>query len=247
MKNIDKTAMVTGATSGIGLSTSHKLADLGYNLIIMGRDREKLDSLTINLRKRTVASIQTICVDLSEPASVKFALDSNKNTVNVDVLVNCAGVSSCFAPISKIPVEDIENDISTNFTSLVLITQFVIHMMQKKRSGDIVNVSSSSAHTPLSNESVYCASKSAVSMFSNVLNKELSDSTIRVLDLCPGTTRTNFLDSRMSGNSQMIEETYGNLTPLEPDDIADIIAFFLSLPKHVCITNLIVRPTEERG
>lgn len=187
------TALVTGASTGIGALYAERLARRGYDLILVARNQQKLDALAQRLRKETKRSVEVLAADLTDRkdlARVEVALRSN---ADITVLVNNAGIGSG-APLLNSDVELMERMIDLNVTALTRLTYAAVPGFVARRRGTIVNIASVVGIAPELLNGVYGASKAFVLAFSRSLQKELAPSDIRVQAVLPGATATDFWD-----------------------------------------------------
>ncbi|WP_129591878.1 SDR family NAD(P)-dependent oxidoreductase [Holospora curviuscula] len=200
-----KWALITGATSGIGLEFSKLLAET-HDLILVGRNELKLSQTKKDLFSkksfRKDLQIQTIVSDLSDTKSAEFIFKECQNrSLEIEVLINNAGVG-VFGEHVTLFNEDIIHMLNINIISLTLLSKYFAYSMKQRRSGFILNVASLAAYQPVPWISSYAASKSYVLNFSEALSKELEDYNISVTCLSPGHTRTNFFKSAGIGDKE---------------------------------------------
>lgn len=187
-----KTALITGASNGIGLELAKIHASKGGNLVLVARNKSKLDELKTELEKQFNVSIYTIGKDLSNPHSAQEVYDETKErNIEVDYLINNAGFGS-FGMLDKTEWNKEMQMINLNITTLTLFTKLYVQDMVKRRSGKIMNVASTAAFQPGPTMAVYCATKSYVLSFTEALSNEMSDKGITITALCPGATETGF-------------------------------------------------------
>lgn len=187
-----KTALITGASFGIGYELSKIFAKNNYNLVLVARNKEKLDELKNELIKTNNISVKILVKDLSHPeAPVEIFNELQKENLSVDVIVNNAGFG-LLGPFSELNLNDQLKMIQLNVNSLVHLTGLFLPSMIDRSSGKILNVASTAAFQPGPNMAVYYATKSFVLSFSKALNKELKNKGIIVTALCPGPTKTEF-------------------------------------------------------
>lgn len=241
---MNKTALITGATSGIGEATAILLAENNYNLIITGRRKAKLNSLAKKLEKK--CKVLPLCFDITKKAEVEKAITSlSKEWINIDVLVNNAGLASGLDTIQNGDTEDWEKMIDTNIKGLLYITRLVSPMMVKRKKGHIVNISSVAGKEvyPLGN--VYCASKHAVDALSKAMRVDMLEHGIKVTNIAPGMVETEFSLVRFHGDSRRAKSVYDGLTPLHPSDVAETILFAITRPAHVNVNDILLMPTAQ--
>ena len=198
MKN-DKTVLITGASSGIGRELTNEFYQRGYNLVLVGRNEEKLQNVK-NTFKDSERFITIIAADLSKKGAARILFEKleNKN-IEVNILVNNAG-TGLFGEHVALSPDKIEEMLALNITNLTLLCAFFGSKMKKRRSGYILNVASTAAYQPVPWLSAYAASKSYVLNFSEALSKEMEEYEVTVTCLSPGHTATNFFNSAGIGD-----------------------------------------------
>ncbi len=241
---LGKTALITGASSGIGRATAKALAGMGVNLTLLARRVELLEQLKNELiTTYSDIVVEIIVADVRDKKRIFSVLDGK----NFDILINNAGLASGLDKIQSGDVDDWEKMIDTNIKGLLYVTKAVINSMIDKNYGHIINIGSIAGHQvyPLGN--VYNASKYGVRALSEAMNIDLVGTNIKVCSIDPGSVETEFSFVRFHGDSQRASNVYQGFTPLKPEDIADIITFVLNSPPHVNIQNLLVTPTAQRN
>ncbi|MCL4305257.1 SDR family oxidoreductase [bacterium] len=189
---MNKVALITGASGGIGLELARVFARDGVNLVLAARNREKLDSLAAELSKAHAVEVRTIAVDLSEAGSAQRLFEeTTRDNLEIDYLVNNAGFGK-FGRFVELPTEEVLAMLELNCRSLTVLSQLFGRTMNARRSGRILNVASTAAFLPGPLMAVYYASKSYVLMLSEALNNEFRGSGVTVTCLCPGPTPTGF-------------------------------------------------------
>lgn len=187
-----KTALITGASSGIGLELAKIHASKGGNLVLVSRNKSKLDELKTELEEQFNVSVYTIGKDLSEPNSAQEVYtETNEQHIQIDYLINNAGFGG-FGMLEETEWNKELQMINLNITTLTLFTKLYVQDMVKRRSGKIMNVASTAAFQPGPTMAVYCATKSYVLSFTEALSNEVSDKGITITALCPGATETGF-------------------------------------------------------
>ena len=242
-------ALITGASSGIGLATAEAFADLGYSLILCGRRQERLDELTQNLRQRTsentadeeTPSFITLNFDVRDRNAVESAINSLPDEWKaIDILVNNAGNAYGFAPIQDGDPADWDLMIDGNVQGLLYVSKAVIPGMVERKRGHIVNLSSIAGKQTYANGAVYCASKAAVEALSEGMRLDLTQHGIKVTNIAPGAVETEFSMVRFKGDADRAAKVYEGFTPLTAEDIADTIVYAVTAPAHVTIADLTI-------
>lgn len=239
-----KTALITGATSGIGKSTAIRLALDGIRLILCGRRTDRLEQLKTELSVET--EVHILSFDVRNREEVFKKINSlPKNFSNIDILVNNAGNAHGLDPFQSGNTEDWDAMIDINVKGLLYVSKAVIPGMLKRQSGHIINIGSTAGKEVYPNGNVYCASKHAVDAINEGMRIDLNGKGIRVGAINPGLVKTEFSKVRFKGDTQKAEKVYEGFQPLKPEDIADIIHFVVTRPYHVNIADLTVMPTAQ--
>lgn len=185
------TAVVTGASSGIGALYADRLARRGYDLILVARNRDRLDALARDLADKTGRTVEVIVADLNDKADLARVEQALRSDSSITALVNNAGVGSA-TPLLAANLEDMQAMIDLNVTSLVRLTYAAVPGMAARGQGTVINIASIAAIAPEVLNGVYGGSKAFVLAFSQSLHHELKDKNIRVQAVAPGATATNF-------------------------------------------------------
>src|SRR6202522_4223637 len=189
---MNQTALITGASGGIGYELAKLFAKDHYNLVLVARSAPKLTQFVDELRRQFGVSAKAIPLDLTAASAPQFLFDQlQREGVAVDILVNNAGYG-VLGEFAKIPLEDSLGQIQLNITALTHLTKLFLGSMIERRSGKIMNVASVAAFQPGPLMAVYYATKAYVILFSEALANELSSSGVTVTCLCPGATDTGF-------------------------------------------------------
>ena len=236
-----KTALITGATSGIGKATAELLAKNNWRLIICGRNVEVLSQMKADLSVTT--EIFTLNFDIREFSQVEKAINSiPENWKKIDVLINNAGNAHGMDSLENGNIDDWDAMMDGNVKGILYISKLLIPGMKAQKSGHIVNISSTAARQTYANGVVYCASKKAVDVISEGMRLELTEFGIKVTNLQPGLTETDFSKVRFKGDEERAKTVYQGFQALKPTDIADAISYCIHAPKHVCISDLTIYP-----
>ena len=239
-----KTALITGATSGIGLATAKRLAHEGYQLILCGRRLERLEQLQHELLIQT--KVHTLPFDVRDKNAVFNAIDSLPNEfTSIDVLINNAGNAHGLDPIEKGNLDDWDAMIDINVKGLLYVSKAIISKMIAQKLGHIINIGSTAAKEVYPNGNVYCASKHAVDALNQGMRMDLNQYGIRVGAIHPGMVETEFSEVRFKGDKERATKVYQGFKPLQAEDIADIIHFVISRPYHVNIADILVMSTAQ--
>ena len=237
--------MITGATSGIGEACAYRFAHEGYNVIIAGRRKEKLDSLKAELEREGI-SVTLLCFDVRDRIQVKEALDNlPAEWKKIDVLINNAGLARGLEPEYDGDFIDWDEMIDTNIKGLLTITRYVVPNMVKANHGHVINIGSVAGDAAYAGGGVYCATKAAVKALSDGLRIDVAHTKVRVTNIKPGLVETNFSNVRFHGDSQKANKVYRGIEPLTGKDIADIAFYAANAPEHVQIAEILVLATHQ--
>ena len=239
-----KTALITGATSGIGKATAQLLATKGFRLILCGRRTEVLEQIKTELSANT--EIYILNFDQRYLHEVENAFTSLPDSwKNIDALINNAGNAHGLEPLSEGNTEDWDAMIDGNVKGLLYVSKCVLPGMKERNSGHIVNISSVAARQTYANGVVYCASKKAVDVISDGMRLELTEFGIKVTNIQPGLVETDFSKVRFKGDEERANTVYQGYKALQPEDIADAISYCINAPQHVAISDLTIYPTAQ--
>ena len=243
---MNKIALITGATSGIGRAVADIFAENKYNLIVTGRRSERLQELKAALERQHGISVLALCFDVRDNDEVVRNIESLPvEWRNIDVLVNNAGLAVGLNHIQDGVLDDWERMIDTNIKGLLYVTRAVSPLMIARNSGHIVNICSIAGKEVYENGNVYCATKHAVDALSKAMRIDMLGHNIKVTNVCPGAVETEFSIVRFKGDTQRAAGTYKGIEPLTGRDIAECIYFAVSLPEHVCINDMMIMPTAQ--
>jgi 3-hydroxy acid dehydrogenase/malonic semialdehyde reductase len=223
-----KTAIVTGASSGIGAATARALRDAGVKVAVGARRVDLLEGDFVHE------------LDVTDPDSCARFVDAAVEALGgLDFLVNNAGGALGRYPFWESTEEDEEWMIEANVHGLMRMTRLCLAHIRD--GGHIVNIDSIAGRAPYENAAVYCAVKAATAMFSQALREDLLGRPIRVTAVAPGMTETNFSLVRFKGDDEKAAKVYAGVEPLTPEDIADCILFALTRPLRVNVDELVVK------
>jgi 3-hydroxy acid dehydrogenase/malonic semialdehyde reductase len=241
---MNKIALITGATSGIGKATAEILAKNNYKLVLCGRRKDRLDELKTALSKFT--PVHTLQFDVRDKEAVFAQISSLPNDFSeIDILINNAGNAHGLDPIQTGSLDDWDAMIDGNIKGLLYVSKAIIPIMTARKSGHIINIGSTAAKEVYPNGNVYCATKHAVDALNQGMRIDLNSFGIRVGAIHPGMVSTEFSSIRFKGDEEKAHNVYKGFTPLYAEDIADIIHFVVSRPYHVNIADLVVMPTAQ--
>jgi 3-hydroxy acid dehydrogenase/malonic semialdehyde reductase len=238
------TALITGATSGIGKATAEIFAKNNIRLILCGRRVARLEKIQQELSKFT--EVTTLQFDVSKRSEVEDAIASlPENFKTVDILVNNAGNAHGLSTIQDGDVDDWDAMLDINVKGLLYVSKAIFPQMIARNNGFIVNIGSIAGKEVYPNGNVYCASKHAVNALNKAMRIDLNKHNIRVAAIHPGAVETEFSKVRFKGDLEKAKTVYTGYKALQSEDIADIIHFVVTRPYHVNIEDLVVYPTAQ--
>ena len=241
-----KTALITGATSGIGAACAHKFAGAGYRLIITGRRAEQLAVMAGELERVHDVKVLTLSFDVRDRDAVKRAVDSLPAAwQDIDVLINNAGLALGLEPEYAGDFTDWETMIDTNVKGLLYMTRLIVPGMVERMKGHVINIGSVAGDAAYAGGAVYCATKAAVKILSDGLRIDLAHTPVRVTTLKPGLVETNFSNVRFHGDTQRAANVYKGIQPLTGEDIADVALYAAQAPAHVQIAEVLILATHQ--
>ncbi|MHC3994846.1 SDR family NAD(P)-dependent oxidoreductase [Thiomicrolovo sp. ZZH C-3] len=241
-----KRAFVSGATSGIGEACARRLAEAGADLVLHGRNRDRLEMLKASLSTYGV-TVDTLAFDVRDRRAVEGAMASLLEASVIDILINNAGLALGLSPLDEGDVDQWEEMIDANMKGLLYVSRAVIPQMRSRNSGHILNLGSIAGKMTYPGGNVYCATKSAVHALTEAMNIDLAGTAVRVGNIAPGAVETNFSTTRFSGDQAQADAVYEGYEPLHADDIADLALYMLQAPPHVNIQDVLIMPTAQRN
>ena len=226
---MQKTILITGATSGFGAACARKFARQDWQLILTGRREERLEQLQTELGS---AVREIIPLDIRDRHQVFAQLTRLEN---IDLLLNNAGLALGLEPAWEVDIEDWETMVDTNNKGLFYCTRALLPQMVEKNHGHIINIGSTAGSWPYPGGNVYGATKAFVEQFSRNLRADLHGKAIRVTNIAPGMAESEFSKVRFKGDQQSADKVYQGTKPLQPEDIAEMVWWVANLPPHVNI------------
>ncbi len=234
-------ALITGASSGIGEATA-RLLSKNYRLVLCGRRREKLATLSKELDTPT----QILSFDVRDRTEVFSNIKSLPHDwENIDVLINNAGNAHGLDLIHEGNTDDWDAMIDINVKGLLYVSKAIIPRMTSRHMGHIINISSIAGLEVYQRGNVYCASKHAVDALTKGMRIDLNEFGIKVTSIDPGLVATAFSEVRFKGDKKKADKVYEHYDPLMAHDIAETIEFVLNRPPHVMIGDLMILPTAQ--
>ena len=241
---MNKTALITGATSGIGRATARILAKNNYKIVLCGRREDRILELQKELLEFT--EVHNLLFDVRDKKAVFDSIASLPESFSsIDVLINNAGNAHGLDPIHTGDLDDWDAMIDINLKGLLYVSRAIIPQMVTRESGHIINIGSTAAKEVYPNGNVYCATKHAVDSLNQAMRIDLNPYGIRVGAIHPGMVDTEFSTVRFKGDSEKAAKVYEGFSPLQAEDLADIIHFVVSRPYHVNIADLVVMPSAQ--
>lgn len=240
-----KTALITGATSGIGRASAQKLAQAGFRIIITARRKEALESFAEELRAEG-HEVLTLVFDVRDREACRTAVESLPSEWSrIDLLVNNAGLALGLEPEYEGDFADWDTMIDTNIKGLLNMTRFVVPGMVERDCGQIINIGSVAGDAAYAGGNVYCATKAAVKTITDGLRIDLAHTSVRVTNIKPGLVETDFSRVRFHGDEERADKVYKGIKPLTGEDIADVVAYAAMAPAHVQIAEVLVLATHQ--
>lgn len=241
-----KTILITGATAGFGEASARLFAKNGWNLIITGRRKERLEKLETELKSMYNIEVLSLCFDVRNLNEVQHAISSlNDNWKQIDVLLNNAGLAAGRGPIQDGVYDDWEQMIDTNIKGLLYMMREVSPLMIVRNQGHIINVSSLAGWESYGGGNVYCGTKHAVRSISRSARIDLVAHNIKVSVISPGAAETEFSLVRFKGDEEKANAVYEGYLPLQAEDVANSIYFMATQPAHVNIEEIFILPTAQ--
>lgn len=238
-----KTALITGATSGIGKATAYEFAKHNIDLILCGRRKDRLDAIKNELGSQV--NIHTLEFDVRDKDEVFKAIDSLPDNFKIiDILINNAGNAHGLDPIQSGSIEDWDAMMDINVKGLLYMSKAIIPQMVERQSGHIINIGSSAGKEVYPKGNVYCASKSAVLAITEGMRIDLNPYGIKVCAINPGLVETEFSKVRFKGDA-IADTIYKGYKALQAEDVADLIYYTVSRPPHVNIADVLVFSTAQ--
>ena len=245
---MNKTILITGATSGIGEACAKKFAADGDQLIITGRRAERLNDLKTTLENNFSVKVLALVFDVQDRKAVEHILGNlPAEWQQIDVLINNAGLASGRDSFENADMDDWETMLNTNVHGLLYVSKAIVPLMIARKKGHIINMGSVAGKEVYENGNVYCASKFAVDAINKSMRIDLLKHNIKVTGIHPGAVETEFALVRFKGDEDKAALTYKGLVPLTAGDIADTIFYCAGLPENVCINDLVITCMQQAG
>jgi NADP-dependent 3-hydroxy acid dehydrogenase YdfG len=245
-------ALITGASSGIGEATARSLAAKGAKVAVAARRLERLERLAAEIggQGHTALALEA---DITDQEQAIAAVDRTVNELGrLDIVVNNAGVM-LLGPIEDAPTEEWDRMIDLNLKGLINTTHAALpHLLaaaeeSDRGCADVVNISSVAGRVARSGSGVYNLTKHGVGAFSESFRQEFASRKVRSTIVEPGAVDTELSDHIRDGVREQVRERFADIKTLEASDIADAIAYAVTRPWHVCLNEVLIRPTEQVG
>lgn len=242
---MSKTAFITGATSGFGLACARRLAAAKWNLVLTGRRASRLAEIQDELSAHT--QVLTLTLDVCDSDAIKAQVEALPTPFNrVDLLLNNAGLALGTEPAQACDLNDWKTMIDTNIGGLVAVTHALLpRLIEQGKGSSIINLGSIAGHWPYPGGNVYCGTKAFVEQFSYALRCDLSGTGVRVTNLAPGLSESEFTLVRTGGNQDAYNNLYQGANPIQPEDVADTVYWLATLPAHLNVNQLELMPVSQ--
>jgi NADP-dependent 3-hydroxy acid dehydrogenase YdfG len=240
-----KIIFITGATAGFGKAIAEIFSKNGYDIIINGRRKERLEKLEIELRKNG-ADVLKLPFDVRDNKAVEQAIENlSDKWKNINILVNNAGLAQGLNLIQDGDLQDWDTMIDTNIKGLLYVSKAVMPLLIKTGNAHIINIGSIAGKEVYQKGNIYCATKHAVDAITKAMRIDILEHGIKVTGICPGAAETEFSLVRYKGDVEKAKNVYKGFTPLNAQDIAEIVFFAATRPPHVCINDIVITPTAQ--
>ncbi len=233
----NRIVFITGASSGIGAANARAFAAEGAKLILCARRTDRLDALATEL----AVPCHVLTLDVTDRAAVKAGIEGlPPEWQAIDILINNAGGAHGLSKFQDADLDDVDAMINANVKGLLYVTRQVLPGMIARQRGHIINTGSVAGHYAYANGTVYCAVKAAVKSITEALKQDLLGTAVRVTSIDPGLVETEFSVVRFKGDEQRAGAVYQGITPMSPDDIAEMMVFAATRPAHININFMVI-------
>lgn len=238
---------ITGATSGFGKAMAVKFASHGYDLIITGRRRDRLENLQQELCNHYNTAVLPLCFDIQNRKEVTETINGlSDQWKQVSILINNAGLAAGRDYFEEASLDDWDTMIDTNVKGLLYVTKAIVpFMIERGNGGHIINIGSTAGKEVYEKGNTYCASKFAVNALSQAMRIDLLRHKIKVTAIHPGAADTEFSMVRFKGDQAQASKVYEGYQPLSAEDVAGVVYYCSNLPPHVCINDLVLTCTAQ--
>lgn len=243
---MNKTVLITGASSGIGEGCARKFASQGARLILNARNNEKLEALATELKAQYDTECYVMPFNVCDRKAAAQAIETlPAEWKSIDILINNAGLAVGVDKEHEGNLDEWDTVIDTNIKALLSMTRIVVPGMVERGRGHIINIGSIAGDAAYPGGSVYCATKAAVKALSDGLRIDLVDTPLRVTNIKPGLVETNFSVVRFRGDKERADNVYKGIHALTGADIAEVAYFAASAPEHMQVAEILVMPTNQ--
>lgn len=243
-----RTALVTGASAGIGEACARALAARKVDLVLAARRLERLERLAAELEEAHGSAVRVEALDVRDRDAVNRLVEAlREDDALPDILVNNAGLSRGLDPLHEGDPEGWDEMIDTNVKGLLNVSRAVLPHMVARNSGHVVNIGSIAGRQVYPSGNVYNATKFAVKALNEAMNVDLVGTKVRVSSVDPGLVETEFSEVRFYGDEERAKKVYRGYTPLTPADIADAVCYVVNAPAHVNVLEMVILPTDQRN
>ena len=244
---MDSYVFITGASSGFGKACAEIFAKNGYNLVLSARRLNRLTALKEELQASFGIAIEIGELDVRIESEVNTFVSNLPEGVknNIEFLINNAGLAAGRDSLENGATSDWDQMIDTNIKGLLYVSKAIIPLLKKNNQGHIFNISSIAGKEVYANGNVYCATKHAVDSLSKAMRIELVEHGIKVTNIAPGAAETEFSLVRFKGDESIADSIYDGYDALQAEDIAHVIYFADTQPKHVTLNDIVIMPTAQ--
>ncbi|BFM47952.1 SDR family NAD(P)-dependent oxidoreductase [Marinomonas sp. THO17] len=242
---MNKTAVITGATSGFGLAAAKLFAQSGWNLILTGRRSDRLKQIKDDLSNQT--KVLTLILDVCDNQQIIAAFQSlPADFQSIDLLINNAGLALGTEAAQESDLKQWHTMIDTNIKGLTSVTHALLpRLIASGNAASIINIGSIAGRWPYPGGNVYCGTKAFVEQFSLALRCDLAGTGVRVTCLAPGLSESEFTLVRTGGDKQAYDALYKGANAIQPEDIAETLLWIAQLPAHLNINQLEIMPVSQ--
>jgi 3-hydroxy acid dehydrogenase/malonic semialdehyde reductase len=241
-----KIVLITGATSGFGKAMAEKFAGKGYDLILTGRRKDRLEDIQHHLCNKYNDAVIILNFDVQNKKETFDAIGNlPKDWQAIDILINNAGLAAGRDYFDEASMDDWETMIDTNLKGLLYVTKAVLPFMIERKQGHIINIGSTAGKEVYEKGNVYCATKTSVNAISQAMRIDLLRHKIKVTAIHPGAAETEFSLVRFKGDKTQAGKVYEGYKALTAADVAEVTYYCASLPPHVCINDLVLTSTAQ--
>lgn len=238
--------LITGASSGIGEACAKIFAQAGASLILAARRLDRLEKLAKTIADEYQVQVYPLQLDVCDRSQVETAFNAlPESWSSIDILINNAGLSRGLDKLYEGDIQDWEEMIDTNVKGLLYVTRSIVPGMVNRKQGHVINIASVAGQQSYPGGGVYCATKAAVKTLSTGLKMDLLGTPIRVSNIDPGLVETEFSQVRFHGDTERAKTVYKGLTPLTPEDVAEVVLFCATRPPHVSISDVLILATDQ--